>query len=125
MSERILVVDDDRDFAESIAMRCRKAGYEAQIAVTPLDAVGQLVDHPPDLLCLDVNLPTANGLDLCEFLVREGAAPQMPVIVLTGQTDRETVFRAVSLRTHYVHKSPDVWRRLAPMLEELLPSPAA
>jgi CheY-like chemotaxis protein len=106
-------------------MRCRGAGFEAQTATTPLDAIAQMVAHPPDLLCLDVNLPTGNGLDLCEYLVRDSAAPQLPVIVLTGQADRETVLRAASLHTRYLHKSPDVWRRLHPLIEELLSSPAA
>ena len=125
MTERILVVDDDRDFAESIAQRCRSAGFAAAIATTPLDAIAQMTAEQPDLLCLDVNLPTGNGLDLCEYLVRDQATPQIPVIVLTGQSDRETVFRAASLRTRFLLKSPDIWRRLEPVIEELLSSPAA
>jgi CheY-like chemotaxis protein len=122
-TERILVVDDDHEFAESIAMRCRGLGFEVKTAGTPLAAIASMVAHPPDLLCLDVNMPTGNGLDLCEHLVRDRAAPQMPVIVLTGQTDRETIFRSASLRTRYLYKSPDVWERLRPVLEELLPPP--
>ena len=124
-SERILVVDDDREFAESIAARCRGLGFEVETAGTPLAAIASMVAHPPDLLCLDVNLPTGDGLDLCEYLVRDRAAPQIPVIVLTGQTDRETIFRSAQLRTRYLHKSTDVWQRLRPLIEKLLPSPAA
>ena len=120
-TERILVVDDDREFAESIARRCRGLGFEVDTASTPLAAIASMVAHPPDLMCLDVNLPTGNGLDLCEYIVRDTAAPQIPVIVLTGQTDRETIFRSVSLRTRYLHKSPDIWQRLRPVIEELLP----
>ena len=120
-TERILVVDDDHEFAESIAMRCRGLGFEVETACTPLAAIASMVAHPFDLLCLDVNMPTGNGLDFCEYLVRDSAAPQMPVIVLTGQTDRETIFRSASLRTRYLYKSPDVWERLRPVLEELLP----
>jgi len=120
-TERILVVDDDREFAESIARRCRGLGFEVDTASTPLAAIASMVAHPPDLMCLDVNLPTGNGLDLCEYIVRDRAAPQIPVIVLTGQTDRETIFRSVSLRTRYLHKSPDIWQRLRPVIEELLP----
>jgi CheY-like chemotaxis protein len=122
-TERILVVDDDHEFAESIAMRCRGLGFEVETACTPLAAIASMVAHPPDLLCLDVNMPTGNGLDLCEHLVRDSATPQMPVIVLTGQTDRETIFRSASLRTRYLYKSPEVWERLRPVLEELLPPP--
>ena len=124
-TERILVVDDDHEFAESIAMRCRGLGFDVGIAPTPLAAIANMVAHPPDLLCLDVNLPTGDGLDLCEYLVRDKVAPQMPVVVLTGQTDRETIFRSAQLRTHYLHKSTDVWQRLRPLIEKLLPSPAA
>ena len=124
-TERILVVDDDQEFAEAIAIRCRELGFKAETADTPLAAIAKMVAHPPDLLCLDVNLPSGNGLDLCEYVVRESAAPQMPVIVLTGQTDRETVFRSASLRARYLHKSPDVWHRLRPLIEELLAPTAA
>ena len=124
-NERILVVDDDDEFAQSIAIRCRGLGYDAQTASTTLAAITKMVTHPPDLLCLDVNLPTGNGLDLCEYLARDSAAAQMPVIILTGQTDRETIFRSASLRTRYLHKSPDVWQRLRPLIEEFLSPPAA
>ena len=124
-TERILVVDDDHEFAESIAMRCRCLGFEVETACTPLEAITSMVAHPPDLLCLDVNLPTGNGLDICEHLVRDGATPQMPVIVLTGETDRDTIFRSANLRTRYLHKSPDLWQRLCPLIEELLPPPLA
>jgi len=124
-TEQILVVDDDKEFAESIAMRCRSLGYQADTASTPLAAVTKMIAHPPDLLCLDVNLPTGDGLDLCEYLVHDSTAPQLPVIVLTGQTDRETIFRAVQLRTRYLYKSTNVWQRLRPLIEELLPLSAA
>jgi CheY-like chemotaxis protein len=127
-TERILVVDDDHEFAESIAMRCRGLGFQAETASTPLAAIASMVAHPPDLVCMDVNLPTGNGLDLCEYVIRDSTGPQIPVIVLTGQTDRETIFRSASLRfrsnslrTRYLYKSPDVWQRLQPVIEEFLP----
>jgi DNA-binding response OmpR family regulator len=60
-NERIVVVNDDHEFAESIAMRCRGLGFEAQTASSPLAALAKIVAQPPDLPCLDVNLPTGNG----------------------------------------------------------------
>ena len=123
--ERVLVVDDDRDFAESIAVRCRSLGFDAETATTPLAAIADMAAHPPDLLCLDVNLPTGNGLDLCEYLTRDSTAQQIPVIVLTGDTDRETIFRSAMLRTRYLYKSTDTWQRLRPLIEKLLPHSVA
>jgi DNA-binding response OmpR family regulator len=118
--QRILVVDDDRELAESIAMRCRNRGWDAEAAYTSLSAVVSMVSHPPDLLCLDVNMPTGNGLDLCEYLVPDLGTPRTPVIVLTGATDQETMQRVKRLRTRYICKSPDLWDRLRPAMEELL-----
>ncbi|HUY89499.1 MAG TPA: response regulator [Pirellulales bacterium] len=118
--KRILVVDDDRDFAESIALRCRKLGFEAETADTPLAAVVSMESHPPDLLCIDVGMPSGDGLDLCEFLVRDSKRPPKPVIILTGRTDEATIRRSRLLGTRYVSKSPDVWQRLRPVIDELL-----
>ena len=123
--ERVLVVDDDGDFAESIAMRCRSLGFDAETATTPLAAIMEMATHPPDLLCLDVNLPTGNGLDICEYLTRDSTAQQIPVIVLTGDTDRETIFRSAMLRASYLYKSTDTWQRLRPLIKKLLPRSAA
>jgi CheY-like chemotaxis protein len=119
-NKRVLVVDDDRDLAESIAMRCRGRGWDAEAACSPLAAVVSMTSCPPDLLCLDVNMPTGNGLDLCEYLVRDSGGHRTPVIILTGQVDIETVRRAKRLETRYICKSTDVWQRLRPAIEELL-----
>ena len=119
-NNRILVVDDDRDFSESISLRCRGLGYEAETADTPLAAVVSMEAHPPDLLCVDVGLPSGNGLDLCEFIVRGSKGPPKPVIILTGRTDEATIRRSRLLGTRYISKSPDLWQRLRPAIEELL-----
>jgi DNA-binding response OmpR family regulator len=122
MTNRILIVDDDREFAKSVALRCRSLGFEVETANTPLDAVMSMSAHTPDLLCLDVNMPTGNGLDLCEYLIREGQALRTPVIILSGQTDRETIYRSLQLRTRFVRKSTDLWPDLKAAISELLPS---
>lgn len=119
-NKRILVVDDDRDFAESIALRCRGLGYEAETADTPLAAVVSMEEHPPDLLCVDVGLPTGDGLDLCEFVIRASKGPPKPVIVLTGRSDEPTIRRSLLLGTRYIRKSPDLWLHLGPAIEEML-----
>ena len=119
-NKRILVVDDDREFAESMVMRCRSRGWSAQVACTPLAAVQSMVSFAPDLLCLDVHMPTGNGLDLCEYLARGGTGPQKPVVILTGASDMEIVRRSQQLDTRYVQKSTNVWAQLRPVIEQLL-----
>ena len=121
-NKTMLIVDDDREFAEAIALRCRSIGFDVETACSPLAAVVSMTAHPPDLLCLDVHMPTGNGLDFCEFVVRERKGPLLPVIILTGQTDRETIYRSIDLYTRYVHKSTNLWNDLQAAIEELLPS---
>jgi DNA-binding response OmpR family regulator len=118
--KRILIVDDDPALTDSIARRCRDLGLEVDTARNTLTAVSILGLRPPDLVCLDVNMPTGNGLDVCEFLLRDSAAANTPVIVLTGCTSRRTISRCRALRATYVHKSTDLWQDLRPVIEELL-----
>jgi len=120
IGRRVLLVEDDREFADSIAVRCRSLGLCVETASTHLAAVVSMTARPPDLLCLDVNMPTGNGLDLCEYLISDADRPVKPVIVLTGRTDRETLERSRRLRTRYVRKSTDVWLHLRLAIMELL-----
>lgn len=119
-SKRVLIVDDDFDFAHSIAMRCRSVCLDVETASNPLTAFTIIGVCPPDVICLDVNMPTGNGLDICEFLTKDSVASRIPIVVLTGKKDQETIRRCHELQAYHVHKSGDVWRRLRPVFEELL-----
>ena len=118
--KRVLIVDDDKEFAESMAARCRSIGLDAVTACNPLTAITVIGVRPPDLICMDVEMPTGNGLSVCEFLTAEPAVSGKPVIILTGRKDQGTMRRCGELRAHYVHKSPDVWRQLRPLFVDLL-----
>jgi DNA-binding response OmpR family regulator len=119
--QRILLVDDDRDLVELLAARCREMGFTVDTACNPLTAVTSMTSYPPDLFCLDVNMPTGNGLDVCQFLLRGTRVPSKPVIILTGRCDHDTICRCVELQAHYVRKTTDIWQHLRPTIEKLLP----
>jgi CheY-like chemotaxis protein len=74
----------------------------------------------PDVVCLDVDMPAGNGLGVCEMLSSDTACRTIPIIILTGRTDPETIMRCHSLCAYYVEKCPDVWSRIEPLLKELL-----
>lgn len=120
-SERILVVDDDRDLAQLIATRCREQGFEVETASNPLTALLCMQRSPPDLLLVDVNMPTGNGLDLCEYLCGEAGRVRQPLIVLTGRSDTDTIRRSAQLQACYIRKTADIWKQLRPAIERLLP----
>jgi CheY-like chemotaxis protein len=76
--------------------------------------------HRPDLICLDVSMPSGSGLAVCEMLANDEELCSVPVIMLTGSYDDETIRRCHSMSAHYVLKSRDVWRRLEPVVSKLL-----
>lgn len=118
--KKILIVDDDSDFASALAMRCRQIGLRVQTAHNALTAVATISRDLPNLVCMDVNMPTANGLSICEMMAKDPEMARIPVIVLTGCKEAETIRRCEDLCVYYVHKSPDVWRRVEPVIYELI-----
>ena len=81
---RILVVEDERDIAESVGLNLYLSGYNYLIIDNGLTAVEQLKkDHSFDLALLDIMLPGMDGFALMEHLQRYN----IPVIYLTAKAD--------------------------------------
>jgi CheY-like chemotaxis protein len=74
----------------------------------------------PDMICLDVDMPAGNGLSVCEMLATDESCRSIPVAILTGKNDPDTIIRCHSLCAYYIEKCPDVWSRVEPLLKELL-----
>ena len=80
---RILVVDDGRDAAESLALLLKLHGHETRTAHDGLDAVDAAEAFRPDVVLLDIGMPRLNGYDACR---RIRAAPWGKNMVLIAQT---------------------------------------
>jgi CheY-like chemotaxis protein len=116
----IMLVDDDSDVLDAIGARCRARGFNVLRAHNLLTAMSLVECHRPDVLCVDVQLPTGSGLSFCESLAANEMTRDIPVIVLTGQRDDETIRQCRKLGATYVAKRPDVWSELEPLLEKLI-----
>lgn len=87
----VLVVDDEREFADTLAKRLELRDYTTQVAYSGEEALAILAKGLTDMVILDVLMP---GLDGCETLVRMKADfPLVPVLMLTGEA---TVERAIT-----------------------------
>ncbi len=62
---RILVVEDEHDLASAIADSLRREGYAIDMAPTANAAVGLASVNSYDLVCLDLNLPDGDGIEIC------------------------------------------------------------
>jgi two-component system alkaline phosphatase synthesis response regulator PhoP len=92
---RILVVEDERNVAETLAERLTAAGYLVERAATVAQALERVAQQPPNLVLLDVGLPDGNGFELGrELRVR---APRAAIIFLTAQANPEDRVRGLEL----------------------------
>ena len=85
---RVLVVEDERDLADSVAEGLRRDGYAVDVAYDGDDARVKAAVYPYDLVTLDLNLPGTDGRELCRELragERRDGAPPPRILVLTAR----------------------------------------
>lgn len=80
--QRVLVVDDDRLVAETLALVFEKSGFESRVAYSADEALGIAREFAPDLLLCDVTMPGRDGLSLVNDITHE--FPACRIIVLTA-----------------------------------------
>lgn len=80
--QRVLVVDDDRLVAETLAMVFQKSGFESSVAYSADEAMARARESAPDLLLCDVTMPDRDGLSLVHDMTSE--FPACRIIVLTA-----------------------------------------
>ena len=86
---RILVVDDNADSAESMAVLLQIVGHEVQTAFDGSAAVDAAVTYRPDVVLLDLGLPVLNGYEVCRRIRSLPWGGQVVVIALTGWGQEE------------------------------------
>lgn len=83
-TKKILVVDDNVDSAESLALLLSMRGYDTHVAHDGQAALDAAIRLRPDVVLLDLALPTLNGLEVCRRVRREPWGRDVTMIALTG-----------------------------------------
>ena len=86
---RILVVDDNRDAADSLGMMLSLMGNETRTAHDGLEAVEAAAAFRPDVMLLDIGLPKLNGYDVCRRIREQPWGKGMVIVALTGWGQEE------------------------------------
>jgi DNA-binding response OmpR family regulator len=79
----VLVVEDQDDLAEAIALNLRRDGHRVDVARDGLHALHVIRERAPDLIVLDLGLPRVDGMAVLERIRADGV--QSPVLVLTAR----------------------------------------
>jgi CheY-like chemotaxis protein len=93
-SQRILVVDDNHDAADTLAMLLEFLHYEVRTAYDGRQAVDVAAEFKPDLVILDINMPVMDGYEAARILRGNTNTSRVVLVALTAVTGKEAQNRA-------------------------------
>ncbi len=125
---RVLVVDDNRDAADTLVMMLRLLGHETRASYDPFAVEAEVAQFAPDIVFLDVGMPGRSGYEVARAL-RSGGAPGLTIVAVTGWGQPEDRHRTLSAGfDHHLVKPPDIQaiidicrRGAQPMAEDTRP----
>jgi diguanylate cyclase (GGDEF)-like protein len=91
---RVLLVDDDAGIRRALARLLERDGLAVSGVGSAREALAVFADRAPDLAVLDLRLPDADGIALCEQLRAQPSGRDLPIILLTGSDADDTLARA-------------------------------
>ena len=89
--KRILIVDDERDIADTIQFQLEFEGFECLAAYDGEEALSKAKNENPDLIILDIMLPKINGYKIARLLKFDESYKQIPIIMLTARTQEKDI----------------------------------
>ena len=82
--KKILLVDDDVDFAEATKLILESKKYDVVIALNGNEGLKKVEIEQPDLIILDVMMPEIDGYEVCAKLKADPAYSKIPILLLTA-----------------------------------------
>ena len=90
-SKKVLVIEDDADVSEVLALLLRKFGVQVVIAADGITGVELTRKERPDLVLVDLQLPGMNGLEVIRSIRSIPGCASLPLIVITGNSTVEYI----------------------------------
>lgn len=119
--KRILIVEDNSESRELLALILRRSGYDIAEAATGLDAIDQAHATRPDLIIMDLGLPEITGDEATARLKADPSTRHIPVIINTGfHRESSLVKCAIAAGACEVLYKPIALRNLDEALRRLL-----
>jgi len=116
---RILLIEDDVHVADVLADAFAADGHELAITHTGEDGLAYIARERPDVVVLDVRLPTINGVGVLRRIRSTDQA--LPVIIMTGLATPEELAQIRRLGVTEIVEKPEVLKRFGDALRRLAP----
>ncbi len=93
---KILIADDDPVLLKYLSAVLEKQDYQYATATNGIEAIEKVKTYSPDLMLLDVMMPEMDGLEVCKKVKDDPSTRPIPIILITGSTDRELRIKGLS-----------------------------
>ena len=98
----ILIVDDDQDFRDSIAVLLRDKGHEVESVPNGRAALAHVLHALPDVVMLDLVMPDMDGPSFLEVIRSYLRLQSLPAVVVTGMSDSPMIDRVRALKVNSI-----------------------
>lgn len=117
---RILVIEDSRMISELIKHDLASRGFECETVADGLEGLKKAKEMKPDLIILDVMLPSMNGFKICRLLKFDKRYKSIPILMLTTRSDAKDVRLGKSTGADLYMTKPFKTEELVSAINELL-----
>lgn len=97
MAKKILIVEDDKFLRELIARKLTDEGFEIVEAVDGEDGIKKIKEKKPDLVLLDLILPSIDGFEVLSRVKGDASLASIPIIILSNLGQKEEVEKGLDL----------------------------
>jgi two-component system, sensor histidine kinase and response regulator len=116
----ILIVDDNTENLKIIANYINRDDSDIVISTNGIQALGIAEEKHPDLIILDIMMPGMDGFEVCSKLKENTATKDIPVIFITGKSEREEISRAFATGASDVILKPIISNELKAKVNNFL-----
>lgn len=112
---RVLIIDDERPFAEAVAEFFADRGCETRAVYSISAALQELSQFDPNVVIADIRMPDGQGLDLLEVI--RGTGERRVVVIVTAYGDMHHVWRALQFDADGFLRKPVEMEQLARLVD--------
>jgi CheY-like chemotaxis protein len=118
--QTIFIADDSELYRLMMRLAFEGHGYDVVAASDGQELLRRLDAQEADLIILDINMPGLSGIEVLERLEADPQLSRIPVLMASGQADRETRAKCMALGAREFHAKPCNMRSLTASVEQWL-----
>ena len=95
-TKKILIIDNNPGLCTLVRLMLTRKGYKVSTALRGEEGLDMALKEKPDLIMLDINMPDLDGFSVGQCLREEKETRKIPIIVISGTADKNTILKAVA-----------------------------